>query len=69
MNEIRIPQHVIQRIERRWLAKLEQLSKIRTRLPMQPIEQDDPLRSPHVERWLASSLRPPSSAAAGTGPV
>ena len=50
MNDIRIPQHVIQRIERRWLAKLEQLSKMRTRLPMQPIEQDDPLRSAHVER-------------------
>jgi hypothetical protein len=55
MNDIRIPQHVIQRLERRWMGKLEQLSKIQTRL--QPIEQDDPLRSAHVERWLASSLR------------
>jgi hypothetical protein len=55
MNDIRIPQHVIQRLEPRWVGKLEQLSKIQTRL--QPIEQDDPLRSAHVERWLASSLR------------
>jgi hypothetical protein len=55
MNDIRIPQHVIQRLEPRWMGKLEQLSKIQTRL--QPIEQDDPLRSAHVERWLASSLR------------
>jgi hypothetical protein len=57
MNDIRIPQHVIQRLERRWMGKLEQLSKMQTRLPMQPIKQDDPLRSAHVERWLASSLR------------
>jgi hypothetical protein len=57
MNDIRIPQHVIQRLEPRWMGKLEQLSKMQTRLPMQPIEQDDPLRSAHVERWLASSLR------------
>jgi hypothetical protein len=58
MNDIRIPQHVIQRLEPRWMGKLEQWAKIRSRVqPMQPIEQDDPLRSAHVERWLASSLR------------
>jgi hypothetical protein len=58
MNDIRIPQHVIQRLERRWMGKFEQLAKIRSRVqPAQPIEQDDPLRSAHIERWLASSLR------------
>jgi hypothetical protein len=77
MNDIRIPQHVIQRLERRWMGKLEQLARIRSRVqPAQPIEQDDPLRSAYIERWLASSLRPPDSAArppgraaAGNGPV
>ena len=55
MNEICLPQHVI---ERRWRSKLEQLTRMRVRA--QPVKQDDPLRSPQVERWLASPLRPPS---------
>jgi hypothetical protein len=67
MSEIRIPQHVIKRLERRRAGKLEQRAGMRMRVqslfPPQaprPIEQDDPLRSPHVARWLANSLRPPS---------
>jgi hypothetical protein len=68
MNDILIPEHVIQRLERRWIGKLEQLAKMRGP-SMQPVEQDDPLRSPHVERWLASSLRPPDGAPVGSGPV
>jgi hypothetical protein len=39
MNDIRIPQHVIQRLEPRWMGKLEQLSKMQTRLPMQPMSK------------------------------
>jgi hypothetical protein len=58
MNEICLPQHVIERLERRWRSKLEQLTRMRVRA--QPVKQDDPLRSPQVERWLASPLRPPS---------
>jgi hypothetical protein len=64
MNDILIPMHVIQRLERRWSAKLDQLARMRTRSQSpRPIEQHDPLRSPDIERWLASSLRPPDSAA------
>ena len=58
MDEICLPRHVIQRLERRWAGKLEQLRRLRTRV--QPVEQNDPLRSPQLERWLVSSLRPPS---------
>ena len=31
MNDILIPMHVIQRLERRWSAKLDQLARMRTR--------------------------------------
>jgi hypothetical protein len=61
MNEIHVPLHVIQRLERRWSAKLDQLARMRTLSQSPPpIEQDDPLRSPDIERLLASSLRPPT---------
>jgi hypothetical protein len=60
MNDIRIPMHVIQKLERCWSAKLDQLARMRTLSQSpRPIEQDDPLRSPDIERLLASSLRPP----------
>jgi len=64
MNDILIPQHVIQRLERRWMGKLKQLSKIRTRLPCSLSSRT--IRFDRRKRWLASSLRPPDSPA---GPV
>jgi hypothetical protein len=57
MDEISLPQHVIERLERRWRGKLEQLARLGAW--GQPVKQDDPLRSPEVQRWLASALRPP----------
>jgi hypothetical protein len=63
MNEMIMPQYVIQRFEHRWAAKLKQIGKYaqspsvlqETRIA----GSDDPLRSPHVRRWLKSSLRRP----------
>jgi hypothetical protein len=68
MNEMIMPQHVIQRLERRWAAKLKQLGKTRRHAqslsfshPTRIAGRDDPLQSPHVRRWLKSSLRSPDS--------
>jgi hypothetical protein len=59
MDEIRVPQHVVDRFERRRTARLAQMLEGR-----QPLERvsgcDDPLRSPQVWR-LVGSLRPPTN--------
>jgi hypothetical protein len=62
MDEIKLPQHIVNRIERRWTARFAQMPEGR-----QPLERRrsspshgrfDPLRSPQVWRLLEGSLRP-----------
>jgi hypothetical protein len=59
MAEIRVPQHVVNRFERRWTARLAQMLEGRQRLE-RVSGCDDPLRSPQVWR-LVGSLRPPTN--------
>jgi hypothetical protein len=60
MDEIRVPQHVVNRFERRWTTRLAQMLEGR-----QCLEHasgcDDPLRSPQVWRLLEGYLRPPTN--------
>jgi hypothetical protein len=64
MDEIKLPQDVVNRVERRWTARFAQMPEVR-----QPLERRcsspshgsfDPLRSPQVWRLLEGSLRPPT---------
>jgi len=61
MEEIRLPQHVVKRIERRWAARFAQTLEDWQRLERAPSSPacgcDDPLRSPQVRRLLEGSLR------------
>ena len=59
MDEIRVPQYVVNGFERRWTARLPQILEGRQRLE-QANGSDDPLRSPQVWRLLEGSLRPPT---------
>jgi hypothetical protein len=63
MDEIRLPRHVVNRIERRWAAKFAQMpegQQLMGRQRSSPSRgSDDPLRSPQVWRLLEGSLRPP----------
>ena len=69
MNEMILPQHVVQRLERRWASKFPPFGKARRRTqvlsclqPTRRAQAEDPLRSPHVRGWLNSSLLPPATA-------
>ncbi|MET4751201.1 hypothetical protein [Bradyrhizobium sp. RT11b] len=60
MEEIKLPHHVVNRFERRWMARFAQMPGGRP----QPVARccrgnDDPLQSPQVRRLLEGSLRPP----------
>jgi hypothetical protein len=63
MDDIRLPQHVMNRIEKRWTARLVQMLEEKRRperTPSSPADGNyDPLRSPQVWR-LVGSLRPPT---------
>ena len=65
MDEIRLPQHIVNRIERRWESRFAQtLGDWRHPecAPLSPGDGNhDPLRSPQVRRLLEGSLRPPTS--------
>jgi hypothetical protein len=65
MDELRLPQHVLKRIEQRWTARLAQMleeKRRHKRAPSAPADENcDPLRSPQVRRLLEGSLRPPTS--------
>jgi hypothetical protein len=65
MDEIRLPQHIVNRIERRWASRFAQtLSDWRhpERAPSSPAAGNhDPLRSPQVRRLMEGSLWPPTS--------
>lgn len=63
MDEIRLPQHVVSRLERRWTARFGRGPEI-TPPTGRPFEtkapgSNDPFQSPQVRRLLGS-LRPPS---------
>jgi hypothetical protein len=65
MDETRLPQHVLNRIERRWAYRFAQTLgdwRHSERAPLSPADGNhDPLRSPQVRRLLEGSLRPPTS--------
>jgi hypothetical protein len=65
MDDIRLPQHVLNRIEQRWTARLAQMLEVKRRpgrAPSSPADRNyDPLRSPQIRRLLEGSLRPPTS--------
>jgi hypothetical protein len=68
MDDIRLPQHVMNRIEQRWTARLAQMLEEKRRPERTPSPDDrnyDPLRSPQVRRLLNGSLRPPTSLSLG----
>jgi hypothetical protein len=56
MKEIGLPRDVMNRIERRWMAKFAQANQARPTATF----CDDPLRSPQVRRLLFGSLKPPT---------
>jgi hypothetical protein len=63
MDEIRLPQHVVSRLERRWAARFGRRPES-THPTGQSFESrepgsDDPLQSTQVRRLLEGSLRPP----------
>jgi hypothetical protein len=64
MNEIRLPQHVLNLIERRWASRFAQMLEDWQRPERAPSlsasETYDPLQSPQVRRRLQGSLRPPT---------
>jgi hypothetical protein len=64
MDEIRLPQHVVNRFERRWTARFAQMLGDWPPLEHAPSSPacgcDDPLRSPQVRRLLEGSLKPPT---------
>lgn len=60
MNEVKLPLHIVDRLERRWTGRFAQMLKG----PQQPATGifcggSDPIRSPAVRRLLEGSLRPP----------
>jgi hypothetical protein len=59
MDEIRLPQHVVNRIDRRWAARFGQMAAWQKQPGSD--ESDDPLRSSRVRRLLEGSLRPPAT--------
>ncbi len=65
VDEIKLPQHIVNRIERRWASHVAQVLGDRRhseRAPLSPADGNhDPLQSPQVRRRLEESLRPPTS--------
>jgi hypothetical protein len=56
MDDVRLPQDVLNRFERRWAARFAETP----RRPPSLAFGDDPLRSPQVRRLLEGSLKPPT---------
>jgi hypothetical protein len=61
MDEIRLPQHAVNRIDRRWTARFGQMAAAWQKQPGSVYVSDDPLRSLRVRRLLEGSLRPPAT--------
>jgi hypothetical protein len=61
MDEIKLPQHVVNRIERRWTARFAQMLEDWQRPGRAPSHGSyDPLLSLEVRRLIEGSLRPPT---------
>jgi hypothetical protein len=61
MEEVRLPQHVVQQIDRRWRARFGQLADAgqrKQRTLSSPSNECDRLRSSKVQRLREGSLRP-----------
>ena len=58
MDEIRLPQHIANRVDRRWAARFRDMPDRPSGLSSS-LEGCDPLRSPQVRRLLEGSLTPP----------
>jgi hypothetical protein len=56
MNDVRLPQDVLNRFERRWAARFPPTP----RPSRSSVSLDDPLRSSRIRRLLEGSLRPPT---------
>jgi hypothetical protein len=70
MDEIRLPHHIVDRLERRWTGRFAQIMNE----PQHPTTGiscggDDPIRSPQVRRLLEGSLRPPEARSSGSAGV
>ena len=60
MNEVKLPLHIVDRLERRWTGRFGQMLTVLQRpSPRICRRGGDPLRSPEVRRLLEGSLRPP----------
>lgn len=59
MTDMRLPQHVVNRIDRRWAARFPEMQDRRSCLSSS-LEGYDPFRSPRVRRLLEGSLQPPT---------
>jgi hypothetical protein len=71
MDEIKLPQHVVNRIERRWTARFAQAEDWQRpeRTPCyRPHKSYDPLQSLQVRRLTEGSLRPLTFSAIGDAP-
>jgi hypothetical protein len=64
MDEIKLPQQVVNRIERRWTARFAQVLEDWQRPERTPSSSShrsyDPLQPPQVRRLMEGSLRPPT---------
>ena len=60
MDDIRLPQHVVDRAQRRWASRFAQQAADRQSPERTPSpESDDPFHSAQVQRLLEGSLKPP----------
>jgi hypothetical protein len=66
MDEIRLPHHIVDRLERRWTGRFAQMIN-GSKHPATRISCGgaDPIRSPAVRRLLEGSLRPPEPRSLG----
>jgi len=68
MDEIRLPRHIVDRLERRWTGRFARMMNG----PPHPATgiscgTSDPIRSPAVRRLLEGSLRPLEPRSLGSG--
>jgi hypothetical protein len=68
MDEVRLPHHVVDRLERRWTGRFAQMMN-GSRQPATGTScgGGGPIRSPAVRRLLEGSLRPPEPRSLGFG--
>jgi hypothetical protein len=67
MDEIRLPHHIVDRLERRWTGRFAQTMNGSQHPTGTSCGGGDPIRSPAVRRTLEGSLRPPEPRSLGFG--